>query len=148
MKNAGRNELETSQRPRLAWRICPPVDEQNGVAPAIRRIERCEVSERGRQNAGYRTEATQNVLLHAGCALRLRHIGERDCDSRHLDLFGPNEARVDVTQRLERAEHQAGGYEKDKCSRDLNGDQYRAGAMAFTAVAHCSSASPKRECDP
>ena len=79
----------------------------------------------------------------------LGHDGLRNRDPEHLDLVGLREARIDVAQRLERADHQARGDQEHERERDLRDDERIARAMTFPAQPvrppRCRSTSSRRE---
>ncbi len=75
------------------------------------------------------------------------HFGFGDAEAESLDGRSDVEACVDVSERGEGADHEAGADEQHKGERDLNDDKDVAGAVALAALAQGTAAFAKAGAD-
>jgi len=76
-------------------------------APPVRLVHRQPSGEGGRRYTGNGCNLFQNLVLHAGQALRLGDFSRRHRDGEGLHILGSHEPGLDIPQRLETPNHQA-----------------------------------------
>ena len=110
----------------------------------IEALERRGTRKRGRDDSRNRRQLVQHRVLHAHHLFRLLHLRFGNRDAQHLEFFGIRESRLDVSQGLKGANHQAGTDKQHQRQRHLHDHQRIARAMPFAAGAEGTSARSQR----
>ncbi len=91
-------------------------------------------------DAGHLLDAVQDLLVCADRLLGIRDDGLGNGHAERQHLLGVREAGLDVPQRLERADHQAGADEEHHGQCDFRCHQRVARPVTFASVARAASA--------
>ena len=100
------------------------------------------IGEGDRLHAGNRGELVEDFLLlvNDSVGLRIGNLGFGNVEAEGLQRVGRGEAGVDLHERLEGADHEAGADEQHQSEGHLDDDESFAGAVALAALRECAAA--------